>query len=313
MPDYTASDIRDEYRFPVEELSVRRYAEAAWDANPRYRYSGDTASIAVPPMFGCLAATLAGRSHSLEVLGFDVARSFHGEETILLYAPLIVGTTLTVTDATLRLPDVMGRRGGVMRRARRRSILADERGNVVGVVTRTLLEAADPLVSSVPTGDTRVFDDGLRVRTDPVVPDPIPARCAAPGRSLAEGRFGPITRADFVRYAVASADLTAIHYDENAARSRGYQTTFAMGMLSAALIGHMVTDWFSLDCPWRLSMRFSDQIWPGDVLVVSGEVVSADDEKVTVSSACSSDRGLATTALLEQWLPGATPPGPDDY
>ncbi len=313
MPDYRSASIRDEYRFPIEELAVRRFAEAAWDDSPRFCLSGGSAAGDVPLMFGCLGATLTGRVHPLESVGFDVARSFHGEETILLYSPLRTGTTLLVRDATLRLPDLAGRRGGAMHRTRRRSLLVDEAGDVVGVVTRTMLETANPLIGSAPTEDASLFDDGLRVRADPVDAQPTPLRAVRSGQTLPFGEFGPLTRADFVRYSAASGDLTSIHYDENAARSRGYRTTFAMGMLSAAFIGHMVTDWFELEYPCRLSVRFQDQVWPGDTLVITGDVVTADEKRVIVTIRCRSGRGPATTAVLEHWRPGAPAPGPDDY
>ena len=313
MPDYTSATIVDEYRFPLVESEIRRFAEAAWDDNPAYRYRSQSIDIAVPPTFGCLAATLAGRAHSLESLGFDVARAFHGEETILLYRPLEVGSVLTVKDATLRLPDVNGRRGGAMRRARRRSLLLDEHGELVGVTTRTLLEAVEPLTGSVPTGDVAVFDDGLRLRGDPSRAIPVPASALSTTTSLPGAEFGPIARADLVRYAVASADLTAIHYDEFAARRHGYQTTFGMGMLSAAYIGHMISDWVTLEYPWRLSVRFRDQIWPGDTLTVTGRVTASDDEHIVIDVACASDRGPAATAALELWKAASAAPGPDDY
>jgi acyl dehydratase len=95
----------------------------------------------------------------------------------------------------------------------------------------------------------------------------------AVGAELGEVVFGPVTRADIVRYAGASGDFNPIHIDEGYARATGAPTVFAMGMLPAGYLAHAVSDWFG--GPHRLrrfKVRFSARVWPGDELVCSGRV-----------------------------------------
>ena len=252
----------------------------------------------MPPTFGCLAATLAGRPHSLSRLGFDVARSFHGEETIRVAAPLRVGAVLYAQQSMVLLPDVRGARGGLMRRALRRTVLTDESGQRIATTTRTLLEADRVLTGSQPIGDVSVFDDGLGSRIDPVPHRPMPPARLPVGTALPSGVFGALTRTDFVRYAAASGDLTAIHFDENAARSRGYRTVFGMGMLSAAFIGHMITDWVDLVHPWELRIRFRDQVWPGDTLRIDGVVSESSTSSFGATVMCTVGERVITSATL---------------
>jgi acyl dehydratase len=312
MPEPEGSIAEDRYHFEITASEVRRFADAGWDENPVYRRGDESGRVHVPPVFGCLAATLAGRPHSVETLGFDIARAFHGEETIFLSRPLEVGTTLMVRDDTRLLTPVRGRRGGTMRRARRRSVLSDGSGELVGVATRTFLETEDVLVGSTPSGDVSVFDDGLRLRPDPTPPNPVATAGLSTGDRFPAMTFGPLTRTDFVRYAVASADLTAIHFDELAARSRGYATVFGMGMLSAAFVSHALTDWLVLTYPLMLTVRFADQIWPGDQVAVAGEVRAAGSDAIEVALSCTSARGELATASVVFWRPGTPIPGIDD-
>ena len=293
-----AEPITDEYRFPLHESEVRRFAEASWDSNPAYRYGSDGEQVMVPPTFACCAATLSGRAHSLEALGFDVSRAFHGTETITLTAPLKADTVLTVHESTTRLSAVRGRRGGTMERALRRSDLVDDSGAHLGYTTRVLLEA-DRVLSAERPGHVTAFDDGLRLRADPVEYSPREASTFRPGETIGEAHFGPLTRTDFVRYAAASGDLTAIHFDEYAARASGYPTTFAMGMLSAAFVGHVLSNWVVLSTPSTLAVRFREQVWPGDTLRITGTVAEQTTHATRVDVSCTVNGIVVTTAQLD--------------
>jgi acyl dehydratase len=105
-----------------------------------------------------------------------------------------------------------------------------------------------------------------------------------PGMELEERVFGPLERADIVRYAGASGDFNPIHIDEDYARASGAPTVFAMGMLPAGYLGHAVADW--LGGPERLrryKVRFSTRVWPGDELACTGRIVSVEDSIVSVA------------------------------
>lgn len=83
---------------------------------------------------------------------------------------------------------------------------------------------------------------------------------------------GPVTRTDFVRYQGASGDMNPIHHDEVFAREAGFPTPFAVGMWQASLLGTFATDWLGADNVRTFRIRFLEQVWPGDVLTLAGEV-----------------------------------------
>ncbi|MGW3606329.1 MaoC/PaaZ C-terminal domain-containing protein [Micromonospora sp. NPDC005161] len=278
------------YAFHVDGEQVRRFREAAWD-------TASPASTSIPPTMLGAAATLAGRPHSLTSMGFDVARAFHGTETVEMYREVDVGCDLTVRETQRPLGDVFGRRGGRMRRAQRVCEFLDPAGTVVARAVRVILETAEVRASGGPEGPRR-FDDGLLLREDPVTASRVPLEELEPG-PLPAATFISLTLTDFVRYAAASGDLTAIHFDEEAAASRGYRTPFAMGMLSAAFVGHCVEGWVELRPPWSLAIRFVDLTWPGDDLTVTGHV-SRTQAKTVLEVSCAAGERAVTVATLRQ-------------
>jgi acyl dehydratase len=107
--------------------------------------------------------------------------------------------------------------------------------------------------------------------------------------------FADLTRTDFVRYAGASGDLTAVHFDDRVAQLHGAPVAFAMGMLSGAFLGHVLSDLVALDGEFDLAMRFRDQVWPGDSLTVSAEVESVDEDAAVILLNCARDDGTSVT------------------
>lgn len=283
-----ASASAGEYVVDIELGAVRRFREASRDATPV------AAGAPVPLTFLGAAPSLAGRPHTLHAMGFDVARAFHGTEAIELVAEVGVGDRLRGVETIEGLPDVVGRRGGRMGRAVRRETYFDGGGRVVARTTRTILQTEHPMGPpadrSVVGENVRPVDDGLDVPGDPLA--------ERSSRRVCRADFGPLTMADVVRYAAASADLTAIHYDEVAASSRGYPQPFAMGMLSAAYLGHALEAWHRPSPPWRLTLRFSDLVWPGEVLSINAGTPSGSAE-VEVTASCRVGSRLVTSARLE--------------
>jgi acyl dehydratase len=120
--------------------------------------------------------------------------------------------------------------------------------------------------------------------------------------------FGPQTRHMFVRYAGASGDLNPMHYDDELARSAGYPSVFAQGLLSAALLAGFATDWLGARNVRRFGVRFREQVWPGDVLTCSGVVAAvveeSDGDRLTVElTATRQTGGIAITGNAEFLIP----------
>lgn len=103
------------------------------------------------------------------------------------------------------------------------------------------------------------------------------------GMELAEVVFGPVTRADIVRYAGAAGDFNPIHIDNDYARRAGAPTAFAMGMLPAGYLAHAVSDWFGGPQHLRrFRVRFLRRVWPGDEIVCRGRVDEIEGNLVRV-------------------------------
>lgn len=107
-----------------------------------------------------------------------------------------------------------------------------------------------------------------------------------------------LDRRDFVKYAGASGDVNPIHYDQSTAEAAGYEEVFGQGMLVAGIASNLVTDWVGLQALTGLQFRFVGQVWPGDRVVVTGEVTSIADDGV-----CAIDL-TATNGTGERLLDG---------
>ena len=102
---------------------------------------------------------------------------------------------------------------------------------------------------------------------------------AAPTAAVGDTRelqvVSDVTRTRLVQYAGASGDFNPIHTDEVfATKAAGYPGVFAHGMLTMALTGRVLTDWFGHGNLLAFSARFRAQVWPGDTLTASATVVA---------------------------------------
>jgi acyl dehydratase len=86
----------------------------------------------------------------------------------------------------------------------------------------------------------------------------------------------PVTRTQIVRFAGAAGDFNPMHHDEPFARAAGQPGVFAMGQLQAAILSSAVANW--LGGPQNVlgyGVSFRDKVWPGDRLVLRGQLVEA--------------------------------------
>lgn len=102
-----------------------------------------------------------------------------------------------------------------------------------------------------------------------------------------------ITRADLMRYAVASGDHNPIHQDEDVARSVGLPGVIAHGMYTMALAARAVGEWFPGAEVVSLGCKFtSPVVVPADGgvdLEVAGEVKESVDGLTTVTLTVTCD------------------------
>ncbi|MCU1717671.1 MaoC/PaaZ C-terminal domain-containing protein [Pseudomonas sp. 5P_3.1_Bac2] len=108
------------------------------------------------------------------------------------------------------------------------------------------------------------------------------------GEQAAERRVGPLSRTDIVRYAGAGGDFNPIHHDETFAQRAGYPSVFAHGLLTAGILSTYASEWLGLTALRKYAVRYVAQVWPGDTLILSGQVdavqSSADGKHIVTCS-----------------------------
>ena len=105
----------------------------------------------------------------------------------------------------------------------------------------------------------------------------------------------PTTR-QLVRYAGAQGDFYEIHYDQDYARGVGLPGVILHGLLKAAFLGQLVTDWLGADGDIRaleLSYRGIDQ--PGHPYTCRGRVTRVEGNQVDLEIWGQDESGQRTT------------------
>jgi acyl dehydratase len=92
------------------------------------------------------------------------------------------------------------------------------------------------------------------------------------GDTLPPLELPPITRHQLALYCGASGDHNPIHVDIDFARSAGMPDVFAHGMLSAAWLGRLLTDWAPQAAIRSLDIRFVAITHVGERITCTGTV-----------------------------------------
>jgi len=105
----------------------------------------------------------------------------------------------------------------------------------------------------------------------------------------------PTTR-QLVQYAGAQGDFYEIHYDQDFARSVGLPGVILHGLLKAAFLGQLVTDWLGQDGTlksFEVSYRGIDM--PGRPYLCQGKVTRVDGDQVELEVWGEDSEGNRTT------------------
>ncbi len=262
----------------VEHGKIREYAEAIRDGNPLYR---DEEAARRSPFGGIIAPPTFARNFWWEGtvvqddLGFDPRYRIHGEQEFEYHQPVKAGDVLTGQVKVVDVYEKAGKRGGKMTFAVVETTYANAKGETVLVARRTLIETTpQPEAPRGPPPPVRRLD---------------PAE-AKEGLESLPLVVGPVTRTDFVRFAGASGDMNPNHHDELYAIRSGNDRVFAMGMLQAGYLGHLLTDWFGEGALRRFRVRFAARVHPGDVLTCKARITKVTRE------------GSATQVECDAWV-----------
>ncbi len=92
------------------------------------------------------------------------------------------------------------------------------------------------------------------------------------GDALPPLQLPPISRLTLALYCGASGDHNPIHVDTDFAKSAGMPDVFAHGMLSAAWLGRLITNWVPQSAIRSLDMRFAAITQVGETITCTGKV-----------------------------------------
>jgi acyl dehydratase len=93
-----------------------------------------------------------------------------------------------------------------------------------------------------------------------------------PGDALPSLELPPISRLTLALYCGASGDHNPIHVDSDFAKSAGMPDVFAHGMLSAAWLARVLTNWVPQSAIRSLDVRFAAITHVGERITCSAKV-----------------------------------------
>ena len=80
-------------------------------------------------------------------------------------------------------------------------------------------------------------------------------------------------RVQLVRYAGASGDLNALHYDDNVAKAQGQPMVIVHGLLKCGFLAQLMTDWMGDQGKLtKLGVQYRGPDFPGDEIKCKGTV-----------------------------------------
>ena len=94
----------------------------------------------------------------------------------------------------------------------------------------------------------------------------------------------PLTRTMIVATAIASRDYQDVHHDPDLAQERGSKDIFMNILTSNGLAERYVREWAGPAARVkRLKIRLGVPNYPGDTMVLTGEVASVDSPRIEVT------------------------------
>lgn len=120
----------------------------------------------------------------------------------------------------------------------------------------------------------------------------------------------PITRTLIVAGALASRDYQDVHHDAEAAREKGSPDIFMNILTTNGLVGRYITDHFGPRARLRrVAIRLGAPNYPGDEMVLTGEVTSVADGTAEVAVTGRNAIGRHVTGTVTVELPTGSPSG----
>lgn len=114
----------------------------------------------------------------------------------------------------------------------------------------------------------------------------------------------PLTRTLIVATAIASRDYQDVHHDPDLAVERGSKDVFMNILTSNGLAERYVVDWAGPAARVRrLRIRLGAPNYPGDTMVLTGEVTAVDGARVDVAVRGENSLGTHLSGTVTVELP----------
>ena len=116
----------------------------------------------------------------------------------------------------------------------------------------------------------------------------------------------PLTRTLIAATAIATRDYNQIHHDLEFAHGSGSKDIIMNILTTNGFVGRFVTDWAGSDAIVRsVKIRLGVPNYPGDTMVLTGEVTALDDAErlATIAVRGSNSLGDHVTGTVDVVLP----------
>jgi len=117
----------------------------------------------------------------------------------------------------------------------------------------------------------------------------------------------PITPRQIVSGAIASQDFENVHHDKAAAQAAGTPDIFMNILTTNGIVGRYLTDWAGKDCRIkRIQLKLGAPNFPGDTMVLSGEIIANENDVIEVSFKGKNGMGNHVSGTAQLTLVGGT-------
>ena len=114
-----------------------------------------------------------------------------------------------------------------------------------------------------------------------------------------------LTRTMIIAAAIASRDYQDVHHDTDLAVARGSKDIFMNILTSNALAERYVVDWAGPAARVRrIRVRLGAPNYPGDTMVLRGEVAAVDGDRVEVAVRGENSLGVHLSGSVTVEIPG---------
>jgi acyl dehydratase len=131
----------------------------------------------------------------------------------------------------------------------------------------------------------------MNANSTPLKRTPPPWNTLQVGDSLPPLAPPPLTRHTLALYCGASGDHNPIHVDIDFARSAGQSDVFAHGMLSAAWLARLLTNWAPQSALRSLNVRFVALTHVGDSITCTGHITAKEPGAVRIAIQSADAKG----------------------